>query len=65
MRQRSAHVGAQRACVALVLLCTCAAWAGPMDDGERAYVARDYRTALDAYKRALTYDLNEENRARC
>jgi len=36
-----------------------------MDDGERAYLARDYRTALDAYKKALTYDLNEENRARC
>ncbi|MCX7846520.1 MAG: SPOR domain-containing protein [bacterium] len=39
--------------------------ASPMDEGERAYLARDYRTALQQYNKALTYDLSEQNRARC
>lgn len=58
MKWRAAHI-------LLLILAAARLAAGPMDDGERAYIARDYRTALDAYKKALTYDLNEENRARC
>jgi len=52
-------------CLAAAALVSARLPAGPMDDGERAYLARDYRTALAAYTKALTYDLNQENRARC
>ena len=49
-----------------LLLFSLAAFAdGPMDDGEKCFLKGQYSSAVASYKKALTYDLNENNRALC
>jgi tetratricopeptide (TPR) repeat protein len=38
---------------------------GPMDAGEKYYLKGQYSSAVASYKKALEYDLNENNRAQC
>jgi tetratricopeptide (TPR) repeat protein len=54
-----------RAWLAVCLLLTGAAMAGPMDDAERYYIQRNYSAAIRAYEQALTFDLSAQNRAMC
>jgi len=54
--------------VLTVVLCVFAsafARAGRMDDGEQYYLKGRYSAAAAAYKKALTHDMNEQNRANC
>jgi len=38
---------------------------GPMDTGEKYYLKGQYSSAITSYKKALEYNLNENNRAMC
>ena len=50
----------------LLLLFSFAAFAdGPMDNGEKYFLMGQYSTAIKSYQKALSYDLNQNNRALC
>ncbi len=39
--------------------------AGPMDDAERHFIKKEYSFAIDAAKEAMTFNISDENKARC
>jgi tetratricopeptide (TPR) repeat protein len=47
------------------LLCAQTLLAGPMDDGEANFIKGEYAAAIASYRKALEYDLSEQNRATC
>lgn len=52
----------------MILLCLSSigpAQAGPMDDGEVLFLRGQYKSAIQSYQKALTYDINENSRAHC
>jgi len=51
--------------VFLFLIVSTAFAAGPMENGETYFLKARYGLAVSSYKKALTYDLNDNNRANC
>jgi len=40
-------------------------FAGAMDDAERHFIKKEYSFAIDAAKEAMTFNISDENKARC
>ncbi|MCK5852042.1 hypothetical protein KAH27_03345, partial [bacterium] len=51
--------------LSLFLISYAAFAAGPMESGETYFLKARYGLAASSYSKALTYDINDNNRAKC